>query len=152
MAQEESLSHQVLEHEAGSDVSRDLSDLDYRTPVDFSLAQLTESETAKKYAELQGLEMFSVLTDNLIATNQLSERRLTEYKFRVDHIALWLTLMMDEDNHEGHIGIETMATHARNVIDSTKNGFRAKTATEQRSYRVYKQEQDQPERRGLFSW
>ena len=127
----EDLNSQVRSAEVRRDIS---SDMQSRTPVDYNLALLTESEEFIEFLDEHPLTHNLVpLADAIMATNKLNAWNSQYYKARVDSMIIKAKIMSNEDEMPAsqRLDVAQMRLHA--LIERSIGGYGGDLATVKRS-------------------
>ena len=145
----EGLHTQVRDVEIGKDVR---GNIDSRSPADYSLALLTESEEFMGFLEAHPITRNLVpLADAIMATNKLTEWTAQYYKARVDSMIIKAKMWSNEDEMPAsqRLDVAQMRLHA--LIERSIGGYGGDLATVKRSsYDMGKNEP--PQKRSWWPW
>ena len=125
------LNSQVRDAEVRRDIS---SEMQSRTPVDYNLALLTESEEFIEFLDEHPLTRnLTPLADAIMATNKLTEWKVHYYKARVDSMIIKAKMWSNEDEMPASQRLDVAQVRLHALIERSIGGYGGDLATVKRS-------------------
>ena len=145
----EDLNVQVRDQEVRRDITADMQS---RTPVDYNLSLLTESEEFIAFLDEHPITRnLASLADAIMATNKLTTWTAQYYKAKVDSMIIKAKMWSNEDEMPAsqRLDVAQMRLHA--LIERSIGGYGGDLATVKRSsYDMGKNEP--PQKRSWWPW
>lgn len=145
----EDLNAQVRDHEIRRDITADMQS---RTPVDYNLALLTESEEFIEFLDEHAITRnLTPLADAIMATNKLTDWKSNYYKAKVDSMVIKAKMWSNEDEMPASQRLDVAQTRLHALIERSIGGYGGELATVKRS--AYETRGNEPpQKRSWWPW